>query len=141
MSTESIRSTASSILIVDDDPDICEALKDLLEFEGYPVQLVDSGAEAIADVKEHRYLAVVLDLGLPDLDGISVLEALVALDPNLPVIILTANTTGEKKSAAFRLGAFAYLTKPYDHDELKGTLRRAVGGRSQRSGPNLSNTP
>ncbi len=127
MSTESVRSTTSSILIVDDDPDISEALKDLLEFEGYPVQAVESGAEAIADAKEHRYSAVVLDLGLPDLDGLSVLKTLVELDPKLPVIILTANTTGEKKAEAFRLGAFAYLTKPYDQDELKAALRQAVG--------------
>ena len=68
-----------------------------------------------------------MDLGLPDLDGIVVLKKLQEHDPDLPVIVLTAFTAPERTAGAVGHGAFALLTKPYNREQLRGTLRRAIG--------------
>jgi len=114
-------------LIVDDDPDIAETLKDLLEFEGYLVQGATTGAEAIFKATNERFGAMILDLGLPDMDGVTVLQRVTALDPKLPVIILTAFQHDVQTVESVRRMAFAYLTKPYNRDEIKATLRQAIG--------------
>ena len=118
---------SSSVLIVDDDPDIAETLKDLLEFEGYLVQGATTGAEAIFKATNERFGAMILDLGLPDMDGVTVLQRVTALDPKLPVIILTAFQHDVQTVESVRRMAFAYLTKPYNRDEIKATLRQAIG--------------
>lgn len=117
----------NEILVVDDDPDISQALTDFLEHEGYRVHVASTGAEALARATRHQYGAVILDLGLPDVDGITVLSRVQEHDPKLPVIILTAYTASEKTAAALSRGAFALLTKPYNREQLKATLRRAIG--------------
>ncbi len=118
--------TPTQVLIVDDDLDLCEALGDLLEHEGYRVHAVGQGAEAIQQAKHVMYGAVLLDLRLPDLDGQAVLKALTELDPTLPVIVLTGFPTTENTVRSLVKGAFACLTKPYNPDVVKATLRRAV---------------
>ncbi|MGQ0810785.1 MAG: PAS domain S-box protein [Nitrospiraceae bacterium] len=115
------------ILIVDDDPDICVALQDLLRHDGYHVVFVGTCKDAFAAFRRSHYNAVLLDVGLPDGDGLSVLPVLQDLDPSLPVIILTAFTTTERTIGSLSKGAFAYLTKPYNRDELRATLTRAAG--------------
>ncbi len=127
MSPQTVPPPIPSILIVDDDPDICQALADLLDHEGYEVHSAGTGARAIDMTKHHHFGAVILDLGLPDMDGQAVLKTLLSEDPTLPVIILTAFTKEEKTVAALRQGAFAYLAKPYNREELKAVLRRAIG--------------
>ena len=117
---------APSILLVDDDPDIREALTDSLAADGFHVQSVGAGRQAIEEVREHHYGAVLLDVGLPDLDGLSVLKVLRELEPTLPVIIFTAYTSTENTVGSLSQGAFAYLTKPYNLEEIRATLRRAV---------------
>ncbi len=116
-----------TILIVDDDPDIALVLKDLLEHAGYLVQVAATGAEALARAKTESVSAVLLDLMLPDMDGLSVLALLKEVDPALPVIMLTAFVEVAKKHASLTEGAFGYLTKPYDGEELKALIKRAVG--------------
>jgi PAS domain S-box-containing protein len=118
--------STNSILIVDDDPDIREALGDSLEYEGYQVQTVGAGRQAIERVKQAHFGAVLLDVGLPDLDGLSVLKVLRELDPKLPIIIFTAYTSVENTVGSLSKGAFAYLTKPYNLDEIKATIKRAI---------------
>jgi len=117
------------ILLVDDDPDICLALHDFLAHEGYDVQVVRTGKEAVERATSHRFDAVLLDLGLPDQDGLVVLQILHKIDHKLPIIVLTAFTTTEKTVESLNQGSFAYLTKPYNRDELKAILQRAVGMR------------
>ena len=126
-SSQSSLGPSTSILIVDDDPDIARTIQDLLEYEGYQVQAVSTGGEAITRATEDHFGAVILDLGLPDMDGLSVLRTLSKADPKLPIIILTAFLKDARTIASLREGAFAYLTKPYNRDELKVTLRRAIG--------------
>ncbi len=123
-----------SLLVVDDDPDIRQALTDLLEYECYEVNTVGTGEEAIAKAKQHHFDAAILDLGLPDADGLSVCHTLGQVDPNLPVIILTAFNTDEKRVQSFDQGAIAYLTKPYNKDELKATLSLALERKRTEAG-------
>ena len=117
----------TTILVVDDDPDICQALQDLIEHEGFSVTTVNTGGEALIHVGRGAFGAVLLDIGLPDRDGLNVLTEIHRLHSELPVIILTAFTTPDRTVGALDRGAFAYLTKPYRRDELLATLRRAVG--------------
>ena len=116
-----------SILVVDDDPDIALGLQDLLDHDGYQVNVAMTCAEALAQAHAHHYNAVLLDLGLPDGDGSSVLLTLQQQQPQLPVIILTAYTSADRTVGSLTQGAFAYLTKPYNRDELRAVLQRAVG--------------
>ncbi len=122
-----VESTGPAVLIVDDDPDIGLVLHDLLRHDGYQVQVTSTGAEALARAKDASFSAVLLDLMLPDMDGLSVLTLLKQIDPLLPVIMLTAFVEVAKKHGSLTEGAFGYLTKPYDGEELKALIKRAVG--------------
>lgn len=118
-----------AILVVDDDADIVLALHDLLHHAGYRVHIAGTGAEALAKAKAEPVAAVLLDLMLPDMDGLSVLTLLKEIDPLLPVIMLTAFVEVAKKFGSLTEGAFGYLTKPYDAEELKALVKRAVGAK------------
>jgi PAS domain S-box-containing protein len=119
-----------SVLVVDDDPDILTALQDLLEFEGFRVNCAQTCREAFHSIEQNRYNAVLLDLGLPDGDGQTILERIRQDDPSLPVIVLTAMTSTDRKVGSFAQGAFAHLTKPYHREELRTILHRAIGMKS-----------
>lgn len=114
------------ILVIDDDPDIRESLGDMLSHEGYQVQTAQTGSTALQLVKTEHYAAALLDIQLPDIDGLSVLKVMMELDPDLPIIIVTGNATMENTVGSLTKGAFAYLTKPYNSQELKAVVRRAV---------------
>jgi PAS domain S-box-containing protein len=118
-----------TVLIVDDDQDIRAALTDLLISEGYEVESVGRGALAIQCVLERRFAAAILDIGLPDFDGLSILKVLMELDAIMPVIVLTGFVTINNTIGSLKKGAFAYLTKPYNQDEVRATVKRAVGVR------------
>lgn len=119
--------TPQSVLVVDDDPDILTALQDLLEYEGFHVDCAQTCRDAFSSIERNLYNAVLLDLGLPDGDGQSILERLQASDPSLPVIVLTAATSTDRKLGSLTQGAFAHLTKPYHREELRAILHRAIG--------------
>jgi len=116
-----------TVLVVEDNPDIVVSLQDLLTHDGYTVHTADSCAGALARLRAHHFNAVLLDVTLPDGDGLEVLATIQQLDPNLPVIIVTASTATEKTVGSLTRGAFAYMTKPYHREELRQTLRRAIG--------------
>lgn len=116
-----------SVLVVEDNPDIAVSLQDLLAHDGYTVHTADTCAGALAELRARRFNAVLLDLTLPDGDGLDVLATVHRSDPQLPVIIVTASTATEKTVGSLTRGAFAYLTKPYHREELRQTLRRAIG--------------
>ncbi len=116
-----------AILVVDDELDICLALQDFLESEGFRVDTVETGNEALRRIHSpHTYRSVILDLGLPDIDGLSVLQQIQVMDAALPVIILTAHGEHDEKIQTLENNAFAHLTKPYDRRELKAILQRAI---------------
>lgn len=116
-----------SVLVVEDNPDIAVGLQDLLQHDGYEVTLAATCAAATALVLQKRFNAILLDLGLPDGDGLDVLKDVQRRDPSLPVIIVTAHIAQERTVGSLGKGAFAYLTKPYNREELRQTLRRAIG--------------
>jgi DNA-binding response OmpR family regulator len=127
MSISASHTPQSSILVVDDDPDICMALTDLFGEQGYEVSAVGTGTEAVDRVTRHHFDAVLLDVGLPDMDGLAVLSTLTELKPHLPIIILTAYTSfGEKIGILDIPGAYASLAKPYKVQELTATVGRAL---------------
>lgn len=115
----------ASVLIVDDDIDIALGLHDLLKFMGFQVTVMHTGGEAIGRARTSPFDAVLLDLMLPDMDGLTVLPTLRAIDPTLPVII-TAFADIPKKHGLLTEGAFGHPTKPFDTEELKALVRRAI---------------
>ncbi len=120
------QTTLQAVLIVDDDQDILTALQDLLEHDGFLVTAVSTCRDALTQVRTTNFAAVLLDIGLPDGDGLAVLETIQAIAPSLPVIVLTAFTALDYRAKSLSKGAFSYLTKPYNRDELRAVVRRAV---------------
>jgi PAS domain S-box-containing protein len=116
-----------SVLVVEDNLDLVMGLQDFLHYDGYAVTVADTVAGAIELVRTHRFNAIILDLGLPDGDGIDVLKESQCLDPALPVVVVTAHISQDRTLGALAEGAYAYLTKPYDREELRHILRRAIG--------------
>ncbi len=118
------------ILTVDDDPDIGMALMDILNQEGNAVTTVETGQAAIEISEHNQFKAVILDLGLPDCDGLEVFTHMLSHDPGLPIIILTAYSHHERYiPITAQTRAFAYLSKPFDRKKLKDTIRRAIQSR------------
>jgi DNA-binding response OmpR family regulator len=120
------QTTLQAVLIVDDDPDILTALHDLLEHDGFLVTTASTCRDALTQVRTANFAAVLLDIGLPDGDGLAVLETIQAIAPSLPVIVLTAFTSQDYRAKSLSRGAFSYLTKPYNRDEIRTVVRRAV---------------
>ncbi len=114
--------TARSLLVVEDDSDITMALQDLLEFEGFHVDCVQTCRQAFSSIEQNVYNAILLDLELPDGDGCSILEKLQVSHSSLPVIVLTASNRDLRP-----LRPYARLTKPWKRKELCGILHRAIG--------------
>jgi PAS domain S-box-containing protein len=124
---DSTAQKAAAILVVDDDTDIALGLHDLLTYAGCQVTVAHTGADAIASAQRTVFDAALVDLMLPDKDGLSVLRELHDIDSTLPVIILTAFADIPKKHDSLIEGAFGFLTKPYDSEELRAIIRRAIG--------------
>lgn len=108
----------STILIVDDDPAILKILKMRLELESHRVIGVKTVPEAIAAMETHAFELAIIDYQLGNGNGIQLMEQAKQIQPDLPVIILTAHGTIEKAVQAIQKGAYTYLTKPFDDEEL-----------------------
>jgi two-component system response regulator MprA len=119
------------VLVVDDDHAVREALRRVLTLAGYEVQSADGGAAAIELVVQSVPDAVVLDLGMPDVDGLEVCRRLRLLGNRVPILMLTAREEVSDRVAGLDAGADDYLVKPFDVDELKARLRALL----RRSGP------
>jgi PAS domain S-box-containing protein len=119
-------STKPRVLLVDDDTDILLALSDYLCQEGFQVETVENGGGALQMITNSSYDVVILDVGLPDRDGIEVLNELSQTHPQLPVVLLTAfNSLRNYANSDILDRAFAYITKPYKREEVKSTVHRA----------------
>ena len=128
MTVETPPASPPAILVVDDDPDIGMVLTELLEGEGHQVVVEVTGAEALDRIHRSHFDTVLLDVGLPDKDGLIVLGDIRKSNPQIPVIILSAHKALERRAGPLDLqGAFAYLTKPFNREELKSTIRKAIG--------------
>jgi two-component system alkaline phosphatase synthesis response regulator PhoP len=120
-----------TILVVDDEPQIAQIAKDYLQHAGYAVITAGDGSEALALARERRPDLVVLDLGLPTLDGLDVARRL-QRDRSIPIIMLTARVEESDRLKGLELGADDYITKPFSPRELvarvRAVLRRAQPG-------------
>ena len=111
------------ILLVEDDASLAAGLKSALSREGFTANHVATGREAILAANAERPDIIVLDLGLPDMDGLDVLTALRQRDDPVPVLVLTARDTLDEKIIGLDRGADDYLAKPFDMKELAARLR------------------
>jgi two-component system, OmpR family, response regulator MprA len=111
------------LLVVDDDRALRDVLRRALTLAGYDVRLAESGAGALADVASSAPDAVVLDVGLPDIDGLEVCRLLRREGNRVPVLMLTARAAVSDRIDGLDAGADDYLVKPFDVDELKARLR------------------
>ena len=124
----------SVVLVVDDEPHLRRTLAISLRARGYVVETVADGRSALQSVAERTPDVVVLDLGLPDLDGIDVLRRLRETS-SVPVIVLSARTDSADKVEALDVGADDYVTKPFAMDELLARVRVALRRREDGGGP------
>lgn len=115
----------TKVLVVDDEPQIVRALRINLSARGYDVSTAANGQEALAVAASAHPEVVVLDLGLPDMDGSAVIEGLRGWT-SVPIIVLSARADSGDKVAALDAGADDYVTKPFGMDELLARLRAAV---------------
>ena len=111
------------ILITEDDASLAEALQFSLKQSGYAVDWVNNGAAADEALKDDVFGLLILDLGLPKMDGFEVLRRLRARNPGLPVLILSGREQPEEKVTGLDLGADDYLVKPFSLNELQARVR------------------
>ncbi|MCL1921277.1 MAG: sigma-54 dependent transcriptional regulator [Kiritimatiellaeota bacterium] len=114
-----------TILIIEDDPDNARSVHEAAEDAGFAVTAAATGLDGVARFRERAPDLVLSDLVLPDIDGIEVLQRLRAIDADVPVMIMTAYGSVESGVRAMREGAYDYVTKPLDLDDIQSKLRRA----------------
>jgi DNA-binding NtrC family response regulator len=123
---EDSSSPVGSVLIIDDEAAIRESLETLLALEGYTVECAASGEEGMARMGDRSFDLVLLDLALPDRNGLDILSDLRTQDPQLPVIMITAYGTVENAVRAMQVGAANFVQKPWDNEKLLADVRAAV---------------
>ncbi len=114
------------ILIVDDQAEMAEVIADDLAGRGYRVLALNSGREALEQLRTRRFDVLVTDMRIPEIDGVALLRASIQLDPSRPVILMTAYTTLETAVQATGYGAYHYLAKPFRLDLLSRLIRQAL---------------
>jgi two-component system, OmpR family, response regulator len=133
--------TPVRVLVVDDEPTLTELLASVLRYEGWDVRTAGDGSSAVQVAREFRPDAVILDVMLPDADGIQVLRRLRAEQPQVCVLFLTARDAVEDRVAGITAGGDDYVTKPFSLEEvlarLRGLLRRS-GAAARRAGSELA---
>ena len=115
----------NKILIIEDDPGICTFLRTTLRAEGYDVIIVSSGRNALEMVASHCPDCILLDLGLPDMDGNCVIRSVRSWS-RTPIVVISARSREEDKAEALDLGADDYVTKPFGAIELLARIRAAL---------------
>jgi DNA-binding NtrC family response regulator len=121
-----------SILVVDDESEIREGLELLLNMEGYATASAETGEEGLSKLEEQPFDLVLLDVSLPDRNGLDILREIRRRDQNLSVVLITAYGSIDMARAAFKSGAQDYITKPWSNDELLIQVAQAVEGRRLR---------
>lgn len=115
-----------SILIVDDDPEICETLSDILDEEGYHVVTACDGQEALDKIRKGSFNLVITDIKMPIMDGMALLKEIEKSHDDIEVIVITSYGNEGQQVEATRLGAYEYLSKPLNLDQLKIIITRAL---------------
>ena len=123
---------AVRLLLVDDEEDLVTFLAHRLRKRDIQVTVALCGKDALAAAGQQRFDVAVVDLKMPDMDGIEVMDRLKALQPFVEILMLTGHGSHDSAWEAGRLQAFRYLLKPYDFDELLGVIREAADQRRRR---------
>jgi two-component system, NtrC family, response regulator AtoC len=118
------------VLIVDDEPNLRKILSAQLSRDGYDVLTAEDGEAGLAILHEHHIDLVVTDLKMPKVDGMALLRQAHAEDPDLPIVMITAHGTVDTAVEALKIGAFDYLTKPFDKDEVRQIVAKALKTRA-----------
>src|SRR6266704_2917784 len=121
-----------SILVVDDESEIREGLEILLKGEGYGVASAETAESGLAKLEEHPFDLLLLDVSLPDRNGLDMLKEIRRRDPDLSIVLITAYGSIDMARAAFKNGAMDYITKPWSNDELLAQVAQAVESRRLR---------
>lgn len=129
-----MNTTAATILIVDDEPPIRRLLRTSLASQGFQVTEAENGSDALAAIEESRPDLVILDLGLPDIDGSEVIRRLRGDDNAVPILVLSSRSDEKGKVEALDLGADDFVTKPFGTAELFARIRAALRHRLQQQG-------
>ncbi len=123
---ERSQKTRATLLVVDDEPGIREMLSFELTQEGFDVETAEDGMAAVECVRRRKFDVTITDLKMPGMDGAATVEALRAVDPEMEVVVATGYASVETAVACMKRGAYDYIQKPYDLNELKLLLERAV---------------
>jgi len=124
--------TKPTVLVIDDETGILESLRILLKNEGFLPVIANGGKQALEQLADLRPDIILSDVRMPNVGGVQVLSAARALDPEMPVILMTAQATLQSAMQAVNEGAFYYIQKPFRNDELLAILRRAAEHRMLR---------
>ncbi|HEX3595042.1 MAG TPA: sigma-54 dependent transcriptional regulator [Polyangiaceae bacterium] len=114
------------ILVVDDEPNLRRVLSAQLARDGYDVHTAEDGEQALGILAEHHVDLVITDLRMPKVDGMELLRRALAMDPELPVVMITAHGTVDNAVEALKTGAFDYITKPFDQSEVRVIVKKAL---------------
>jgi DNA-binding NtrC family response regulator len=114
------------VLAIDDEKSILESLKEILEYENYEVHTVSGGEEGIEFFRNNKYDAVFLDIKMPQMDGLEVLDRLMEISPDVPIIMISGHGTIDTAVESIKKGAFDFIEKPLDLNRLLVTLRNAL---------------
>src|SRR3954463_10087257 len=128
------------VLIVDDEPNLRKILAAQLSRDGYDVMLAEDGEQGLSLLREHHIDLVITDLKMPKVDGMTLLREAIKEHPDLPIVMITAHGTVDTAVEALKLGAFDYLTKPFDKDEVRQIVAKALRTRELR-GEEATATP
>ncbi len=124
----------ADILVVDDDQSVASAFRTFLDYEGHDCRLAASAADAMRLIAERRPALVLMDIRMPGVDGLTALREIRAAYPDLYVVMMTGYGTSQTSIDAIRAGAFDYLNKPLDLDELRVVIGKALEAREARDG-------
>jgi two-component system response regulator AtoC len=117
------------ILVVDDEPNLRRVLSAQLARDGYEVLTAEDGEAGLELLREHHVDLIITDLRMPKVDGMELLRQALTMDPDLPVVMITAHGTVDTAVEALKLGAFDYVTKPFDQAEVRTIVRKALATR------------
>jgi len=135
MTDPNFPSTKSTIMIVDDDHELVTIVRVILEQKGFNVRYAYNGPQLFAGLDEHKPDLIILDIMMPDMDGLEVLTQLKAnpVTSSIPVIFLTAKVQYEDVLGGYKMGADHYITKPFTRNQLITGINRLLSGDQDRS--------
>ncbi|MCK9458984.1 MAG: sigma-54 dependent transcriptional regulator [Proteobacteria bacterium] len=121
-----MRSEPLQVLVADDEPNMRKVLRAMLEHDGYDVHLAEDGAAALGILADHHVDVLITDLRMPEIDGMELLKRVHGTRESMPVIMITAHGTVDTAVEAIKLGAFDYITKPFDRKALREIVAKAA---------------